>query len=76
MAVNIEKLIDLNLLTRYDNNMKNWVQNQISDFIQTGDEELPEKGEIGTIYVKDTSLYLWDGEEYQEIKSAKQWVDF
>ena len=33
MAVNIEKLIDLNLLTRYDNNMKNWVQNQISDFI-------------------------------------------
>ena len=76
MAVGIENLIDLNLLARYDSNMKGWVQGQISNFIHAGEGELPEKGEAGVIYVKETSLYLWNGEEYQEIKPTAQWVDF
>lgn len=77
MAVNLEKLIDLDLLTLYDSNMKNWVNKQITSMIHVS-EGLPEVGTEGTLYIKDTSIFLWNDEtqDYEEFVSGTDWEKF
>ena len=76
MGVSLQNLIDLNLLTRYDKNLKEWVSGQLS-IAPTPEGKLPETGVENTIYVSGTSLYLWDGGKYLEISAGEdEWVDF
>ena len=78
MAVNLEKLIDLDLLTLYDSNMKNWVNKQITSTVHVSGDELPTVGTEGTLYIKETSIFLWDDEaqEYQEFTGGTDWEKF
>ena len=78
MAVNLEKLIDLDLLTLYDSNMKKWVNKQITSMVHTSGGELPAVGTEGTLYIKETSMFLWNDEtqEYQEFTGGTDWEKF
>lgn len=78
MAVNLEKLIDLDLLTLYDSNMKNWVNKQITSMVHVSGGELPTVGAEGTLYIKGTSIFLWDDEaqDYQEFTGETNWEKF
>lgn len=71
MAVALEKLIDLNLLSHYDIKLKEWVKEQIKNggsIEVTQRSELPEVGEEDKIYfVEDAILQYTTENGYQEI---------
>lgn len=70
MAINLEKLIDLDLLSYYDENLKKWIASTTgsnSTKFVTGDENLPEKGEVGVLYITKDTIKYWDGEEYVDV---------
>lgn len=63
MAVDLNKLIDLNLLTRYDNNLKSWILNQIGagqGIVFAPRDSFPQVGENNVLYVDDDKIYRWD----------------
>ena len=85
MAVALENLIDLNLLSHYDNKLKEWVKEQIAaggQIAVTNRSDLPAIGEKNKIYfVEDAILQYTTETGYKEISgtgsSAKlQWHDF
>ena len=82
MAVALEKLIDLNLLSHYDTKIKKWVKEQIKDggnFEVIKRSELPSVGEEGKIYfVEDAILQYTIENGYQEIGGTQklEWHDF
>lgn len=85
MAVALENLIDLNLLSHYDTKLKEWVKEQIaasSQIAVTSRSDLPAVGEENKIYfVEDAILQYTVESGYKEIGgtggSAKlQWHDF
>ena len=86
MAVALENLIDLNLLSHYDSKLKEWVKEQIaaggSAIEVTSRSDLPAIGEENKIYfVEDAILQYTTETGYKEIggtgASAKlQWHDF
>lgn len=71
MAVALENLIDLNLLSHYDTKLKEWVKSQIKDsgnFEVMQRSELPAVGEEDKIYfVEDAILQYTTENGYQEI---------
>lgn len=85
MAVALEKLIDLNLLSHYDIKLKEWVKEQIKNggsIEVTQRSELPEVGEEGKIYfVEDAILQYTTENGYQKIGGTGspqklEWHDF
>lgn len=85
MAVALENLIDLNLLSHYDTKLKEWVKEQIKkggSIEVTQRSELPEVGEEGKIYfVEDAILQYTTENGYQEIGGTGsprklEWHDF
>ena len=85
MAVALENLIDLNLLSNYDTKLKEWVKEQIKNggsIEVTQRSELPEVGEEGKIYfVEDAILQYTTANGYQEIGGTGsprklEWHDF
>lgn len=74
MAVDLKNLIDLNLLTYYDEKLKSWTLGQIgSGGIQLSSiqfvDTLPTIGQSDILYVMGTSLYIWDGSAFQIINA-------
>lgn len=85
MAVALENLIDLNLLSHYDTKLKEWVKGQIaagSQIAVTSRSDLPAVGEENKIYFVEDAILQYTAESgYKEIGgtggSAKlQWHDF
>ena len=85
MAVALEKLIDLNLLSHYDTKLKEQVKEQIKNggsIEVTQRFELPEVGEEGKIYfVEDAILQYTAANGYQKIGGTGspqkiEWHDF
>ncbi len=85
MAVALENLIDLNLLSHYDTKLKEWVKDQIKDsgnFEVMQRSELPAVGEENKIYfVEDAILQYTTENGYQEIGGTGspqklEWHDF
>ena len=85
MAVALEKLIDLNLLSHYDAKLKEWVKEQIKNggsIEVTQRSELPAVGEEGKIYfVEDAILQYTAANGYQKIGGTGspqkiEWHDF
>lgn len=63
--VNTSPLIDLDLLTYYDGQIKQWVINRINDAKDTSivfldKDSFPVIGKMDTLYVNKDGLYLWD----------------
>ena len=85
MAVALENLIDLNLLSHYDTKLKEWVKDQIKDsgnFEVMQRSELPAVSEENKIYfVEDAILQYTTENGYQEIGGTGspqklEWHDF
>lgn len=85
MAVALENLIDLSLLSHYDTKLKEWVKDQIKDsgnFEVMQRSELPAVGEENKIYfVEDAILQYTTENGYQEIGGTGspqklEWHDF
>lgn len=85
MAVALEKLIDLNLLSHYDTKLKEWVKDQIKDsgnFEVMQRSELPAVGEENKIYFVEDAILQYTAENgYQEIGGTGspqklEWHDF
>ena len=85
MAVALENLIDLNLLSHYDTKLKELVKEQIKNgrsIEVTQRSELPEVGEEGKIYfVEDAILQYTAANGYQKIGGTGspqkiEWHDF
>lgn len=82
MAVSLDNLIDLNLLSHYDSNLKSWVQDQIdneAEFEVT--TELPEEGVEGKLYFTNDNIYVYTAEEgYQPVgnsgSTSNTWNNF
>lgn len=76
MAISLENLIDLPLLTYYDENIKKWVASRIdktitnTQFVDTAD--LPVEGKTGVLYITENSIKYWDGEKYVDVSSSSQ----
>lgn len=71
MAIDLENLIDLPLLTYYDENIKKWVANRITketkDTIFTTKNDLPVEGKKGVLYVTEESIFIWNGVKYVDV---------
>lgn len=71
MAVALENLIDLNLLSHYDSKLKEWVKGQIAaggQITVTSRSDLPAIGEENKIYfVEDAILQYTAANGYQKI---------
>lgn len=85
MAVALENLIDLNLLSHYDTKLKEWVKDQIKDngnFEVMQRSELPAVGEENKIYFVEDAILQYTAENgYQEIGGTGspqklEWHDF
>ena len=85
MAVALENLIDLNLLSHYDTKLKEWVKDQIKDngnFEVMQRSELPAVGEENKIYFVEDAILQYTAENgYQEIGGTGspqklEWQDF
>lgn len=85
MAVALENLIDLNLLSHYDTKLKEWVKDQIKDsgnFEVMQRSELPAVGEEDKIYFVEDAILQYTAENgYQEIGGTGspqklEWHDF
>lgn len=85
MAVALENLIDLNLLSHYDTKLKEWVKSQIKDsgnFEVMQRSELPAVGEEDKIYFVEDAILQYTAENgYQEIGGTGspqklEWHDF
>lgn len=86
MAITLENLIDLPLLTYYDENLKKWVASRIdktlnnTTFVNTAD--LPVEGKSGILYITENSIKYWNGDRYvdvgnpQETSEATVWGKF
>lgn len=74
MAITLENLIDLPLLTYYDENLKRWVVNRIDktakDTSFVSSSNLPVEGKTGMLYVTEDSIKYWDGQKYVQVGSA------
>ncbi len=71
MAVDFNKLIDFNLLKRYDTNLKTWIRtktNELAFFATKAD--LPTVGNGNTLYIVGTELYYWDGGQYIKLSNG------
>ena len=79
MAITLENLIDLPLLTYYDENLKKWVAGRIDKtlnntaFVNTAD--LPVEGKSGVLYVTETSIKYWNGERYVDVGNPQETSD-
>lgn len=70
MAVDLSKLIDFDLLKRYDTNLKNWVEKKIiseNNVIFITENSLPNVGDMTVLYVTEDSIQLWNGSEYIKV---------
>lgn len=70
MAVDLTKLIDFDLLQRYDTKLKAWTEKKIVDsheVIFTTKNSLPATGSMNLLYVTEDSILLWDGSEYIKV---------
>ena len=85
MAVALENLIDLKLLSHYDTKLKEWVKDQIKDsgnFEVMQRSELPAVGEENKIYFVEDAILQYTAENgYQEIGGTGspqklEWHDF
>lgn len=77
MAIDFENLIDINLLSYYDANIKNFILEQINNsknLIFISKTNLPNEGQINILYVTEEGLYLWDiaTNKYVQIISNKE----
>lgn len=74
MAVDLNKLIDFDLLKRYDTNMKTWVQQTIlksSNLVFAASKtDLPEVGNGNVLYIVGNELYYWDGGQYIQLTGS------
>ena len=85
MAVALENLIDLNLLSHYDSKLKDWVKEQLAaggQIAVTSRADLPAIGEENKIYfVEDAILQYTTENGYKEIGGTGspqklEWHDF
>lgn len=81
MIENKEQVITLSNLTRYDSNIKKWVNDRIDKSIKTSivfieKENFPEHGDVDTLYVTvQDGLFLWDGNNNSYIAITNQTED-
>lgn len=79
MAITLENLIDLDLLTYYDENLKKWVAGRIDktldniEFTITAD--LPVEGKAGVLYVTESSIKYWNGARYVDVGNPQATSD-
>lgn len=69
-AVDLTKLIDFNLLQRYDTKLKAWTEQKIieaNEIVFTTNNSLPVTGSMSLLYVTEDSILLWDGSEYIKV---------
>ena len=70
MAVDLTKLIDFDLLQRYDTKLKSWVEKKIiesNQIIFITENSLPAVGNMNLLYVTEDSIFLWDGSAYIKV---------
>lgn len=73
MAITLENLIDLNLLTYYDENIKKYIANKIVNsegtarFMDVAD--LPVEGKENVLYVTEEGIKVWDpvAKKYKDV---------
>lgn len=76
MAISLENLIDLNLLSFYDEQIKKYITDKIAgvsgsaDFVSVAD--LPAEGKEDVLYVTDEGIKVWDpvSKEYTDLTSS------
>lgn len=75
MAMNLENLIDLPLLTYYDEQIKKWCANRIvketQETVFTTKNDLPVEGKEGMLYVTEESIFVWNGTRWVEVGNPK-----
>lgn len=73
--VNLEKLIDLSLLSYYDENIKKFILDKIGSIegqaVFNKRSELPPQGQEGILYVVEDGILYWNGSEYVDIAGKK-----
>ena len=72
MAIIIDNIIDKDLLSYYDENLKKWVAKSSSIKFVTNDE-LSKPGESGILYITKDSIKYWDAEQgnYTDISTGR-----
>lgn len=86
MATALTDLIDINLLTYYDEKIKAWIVNTLNEKTDglelTTTSELPETGEAGKVYITEDAILTWDEDEQAYIAvgsadaAASTWTAF
>lgn len=75
MALKLENLIDLNLLSRYDENIKKYIAGEIAkigeNIIFTTKSELPITGKKNILYVTEDSVLVWTGNKYTDMSNPE-----
>ena len=70
MAVDLTKLIDFDLLKRYDTNLKNWIEKKFvseNKLVFITENSLPNVGDMTVLYVTEDAIQLWNGSEYIKV---------
>lgn len=79
MAITLENLIDLDLLTYYDENLKKWVAGRIDKTLDntefTTTAALPVEGKEGVLYVTEESIKYWNGDRYVDVGNPQSTSD-
>lgn len=71
MAITLENLIDLDLLTYYDENLKKYIVTKIDKTLNntqfTTRNNLPVEGKEDVIYIVEDSILYWNGDRFVTI---------
>lgn len=71
MAITLENLIDLDLLTYYDEQVKKWIADRVAnatkETVFTTKNSLPVEGQKGILYVTEESIFIWNGIKYVDV---------
>lgn len=69
MAISLENLIDLDLLTYYDEQIKKYIATKTTNVKFMSVKELPDEGKEDVLYVTDEGIKTWNPEtkEYEDI---------
>lgn len=67
MDTNFENLIDLSILKYYDESLRAQIKTEVSGAVEFIEDELPEEGKQGVLYIVNNSIKIWNGEKFVDI---------